>query len=358
MSLVLYVSGHGLGHATRELTILQSLPADIPLVIKTMSPEWHWRNELPGRDFEFVSASFDVGTVQHDSLQSDAAATLAAWNAVDAANQKRFAAEQNDLRQRGAKLIVSDVPSFPLTVASGMGLPSVCVANFTWADIYSELVQSAPGLAPVAEKLRAEYAQATLLLEAGFSVPMPYFPRRESVGLVARTGVDRMSELLDVLPPVARDKRLALVYAGDWGLPVPYAQLSRFAEWHFLSLGTPNAELPENWSVLPRTLMTHPDLVASVDLVVSKVGYGLVGECLTGGTPILYCPRTGFAEYPVIDDYLSTRSHGIRIPVEQFAAGDWDAVLRSVPARGTIPKEVAPGGEKAADRIAALYESL
>ena len=184
---------------------------------------------------------------------------------------------------------------------------------------------------------------------------MPYFGHRESVGLIARAGRDRRGAVLDALPGAARDKRLALVYAGDWGLPVPYTQLARFGDWHFLSLGAPNAELPPNWTVLSRSVMAHPDLVASVDVVASKVGYGLVGECLTGGTPIIYCPRTGFAEYPVIDAYLSPRPHGLRISAEAFLSGEWGDALGSVPARGTVPEETAPGGAVAADRIAALY---
>lgn len=358
MPLVLYVSGHGLGHATREITVLQSLPRDIPLVIKTASPQWHWRNELSGRNFDYVRTSFDVGTVQRDSLDSNASATLKEWRATDAENNARFRDECDDLRRRGAKLVVSDVPSFPLTVAAKIGVPSVCIANFTWADIYADLVVEEPALAPVAEKLRDEYAQATLHLEAGFALPMTYFSHWESVGIIARAGVDHRAELQVALPASARDKRLALVYAGNWGLPIPYARLSRFDNWHFLSLGNPNDDLPPNWSVLPRTLMSHPDLVASVDLVVSKIGYGLVGECLTAGTPILYCPRTGFAEYAVIDSYLSSRPHGIRISVESFASGEWGRTLDAVPSRGEIPKEDAPGGKKAAEHLTALYRAL
>lgn len=358
MSLVLYVSGHGLGHATREITVLQSLPPDIPLIIKTASPEWHWRNELAGRDFEYVNASFDVGTVQRDSLDSDAPATLAAWRAIEVRNREIFDDEQSDLLQRRAKLVISDVPSFPLTVAASIGIPSICVANFTWADIYADLIGEEPEFTEVAARLRDEYAQTTLHLEAGFALPMSYFPQRESVGIIARTGQERRAELLQALPPTARNKRLALVYAGNWGLPIPYSQLSRLDDWHFLSLGNPDESLPTNWSILPRTLMAHPDLVASVDVVVSKVGYGLVGECLTGGTPIIYCPRTGFAEYPVIDAYLSSRPHGIRVSVEEFACGDWGTILSAVPPRGTVPREAATGGERAANRIKSLYRAL
>lgn len=355
MCLLLYVSGHGLGHATREIAVLQALPADVPLVVKTLSPAWHWRNELPNRDLVIVPFAADVGTVQHDSLSSNAPATLTAWRERDAANKSAFAGECADALARGCRLVVSDVPSFGISVARTIGVPSVCVANFTWADIYRELAAQEPGLAPVAETLAAEYAGADLLLEAGLALPMGYFPRRESVGIIARTGVDRRDALLAALPAPARGKRVALVYAGDWGLPVPWERLTHFDEWHFVSLGSPAGALPPNWTVVGRDLMAHPDLVASADLVVSKVGYGIAGECLTGGTPLLFCPRTGFAEYPVIAEYLARSGRGVLLFAEAFASADWGEALDAVPERGTLAREIAPGAGRAAARIREMY---
>ena len=87
MALVAYVSGHGLGHSAREVTILRDLPAEIPLYVKTAAPEWFWRTEVK-RPFTLIPESFDVGCLQTDSVTVDRAATKAAWLAQNQRDRK------------------------------------------------------------------------------------------------------------------------------------------------------------------------------------------------------------------------------------------------------------------------------
>ena len=130
MCVVAYVSGHGFGHAAREIEILRRLPPEIPLIIKSASPEWFWRQTM-SRPFTFVSAAFDVGCIQHDSLRIDVPETLRAWQEIEARNRERVESEKEDLRRRGAKVVLSDVAAFPLTVAALLGIPGILVVNFT-----------------------------------------------------------------------------------------------------------------------------------------------------------------------------------------------------------------------------------
>jgi len=275
---------------------------------------------------------------------------------MESRNAARADEERADLERRGTRLIVTDVPSFPLRLAARLGVPGVCVANFTWADIYAELGEGAePGLAPVADALAAEYAQADLLLDAGLSLPMPYFPHRANVGVVVRPHQDRRGELARLLG-VEENKRLALLYVGSWGLPLPWPRLETFApDWHFISLSPPPVPIA-NLTVLPQTALRHPDLVASVDAVISKPGYGLVSECLSAGTPFLYCPRTGFAEYAALDAALSAWPGGARLSAADFLAMNWRAALEQVPPRGAVPKVFTNGGVRAAALLTQIYQ--
>jgi hypothetical protein len=352
--VVAYVSGHGFGHAAREVEILRRLPADIPLVVKSASPEWFWRQEVR-RPFEFVADAFDVGCVQHDSIRIDNSATLAAWQAVDARNREREGAEAEDLRRRGARVVVSDVAAFPLVLADRLGIPAVLIANFTWADIYAEFIGEEPGFAAVVEDLTEQYRRTTLCLDTDLALPMPYLPRKERVGLVCRPGHPRRDELLAHLGPAAAvGKRLALVYLGSWGYPLAYERLESFRDWHFLSLDAPPVPVA-NWSVVPRDLMGHPDMVASVDLVVSKPGYGIVAECLSLGTPFLYCPRPGFAEYAAMDAVLSAWPGGLPVSQEAFLSLEWGDLLARVPDRTDVPAFSVNGGPRSAHIIADFY---
>lgn len=355
MCVVAYVSGHGFGHSARQVEILRHLPAYIPLVVKTAAPEWFWRAELP-RPFELVADTFDAGCVQKDSLTVDVTATLAAYESVRAKNETRITNEVEDLRVRGARVVVTDVASFPLAVARTVGIPGVCVANFTWADIYGEYQNDAPAFAPLVRELEVQYAQTSLLLDAALSLPMPYFPHRESVGLVARTGRDERDRLIAALPPAVQTKRIALVYLGNWGFPIPYEKMAHIDGWHFVSLDDAPVPLP-NWTRVPRDLMAHPSLVASVDAVVSKAGYGLCGECLAHGTPLLYPRRAGFAEFAALHAALSQWAGGLFVPESDFLSADFGPHLSRVPRRGETPALPAPGGENAAARIAALWEA-
>ncbi len=352
MCVVAYVSGHGFGHSAREVEVLRRLPPEIPLVVKTAAPEWFWREEVQ-RPFELVPDAYDVGCLQTNSLDVAAAATYDAYREVAARNEARRSEEEVDLRRRGARVVITDVPSFPLTIAAHLGLPGLCVANFTWTDIYAGLVDAEPRFMPVVVELEREYALATLLLDADLSLPMPYFPHRERIGLVARPHRERRDELVALLG-VEQTKRLALVYAGNWGLPLPWERLQTFTDWHFVSLAAPPVSVA-NLTVLPRRALPHADLVASVDLVISKAGYGLVGECLSAGTPLLYCPRPDFAENTALDAALSAWPGGLRASAEDFLAAHWEPFLKQVPPRGAVPRYTADGGENASGIIARFH---
>jgi hypothetical protein len=353
MCIVAYVSGHGFGHSAREVEILRRILPDIPLVVKTVAPEWFWREEM-GRPFEYVPDSFDVGCIQQDSIRVDVPATRDAWQEMYARNQTRRESEAADLKRRGAKIVVTDVAPFPLGIASELGIPALCVANFTWADIYAGYIAEEPAFGPVVARMEAEYAQA-ICLEADLALPMPYFHQKENVGLVARPYTARRKELLAQLGQEAAGKRLALVYLGNWGFPIPFERLEVFSDWQFLSLSPPPVPV-RNWSVVGRDWMRHSDLVASVDLVITKPGYGIVGECLHAGTPLLYCSRPNFAEYAALDSVLRQWPGGRFLEEKAFLEVAWKAILEGIPAPGTVPGLSAPGGENAAATILSYYK--
>jgi hypothetical protein len=354
MCVVAYVSGHGFGHAAREVEVLRRLPSDIPLIVKTVSAEWFWRAEMR-RPFTYVGESFDVGCVQHDSLTLDIPATLAAYREREAANAARFDAEVQFLRVSGARVVLTDVPSFPLTVAARAEIPGICLSNFTWADIYDALTGVEPAFGPIAERLRGEYQTATLCLDADLSLPMPYFLRREPTGLISRSGTARREDLMALLPAAARGKRIALLYLGNWGYPLAYERLTELRDCHFLSFEEPPVPVA-NWTALARSAdWPHPDLVASVDFVVSKPGYGLTAECLATGTPLVYMPRPEFAEYPALRRALQAWSGGVEMPRADFLALRWNLTLARVPSRSAVARLPAEGGGVAAARILDFY---
>ena len=76
--LVYYISGHGFGHASRSIELVNALLAlapQLPIHIRTGAPRWLFDLTVRG-PFEFTALVTDPGVVQHDSLSLDAAETI------------------------------------------------------------------------------------------------------------------------------------------------------------------------------------------------------------------------------------------------------------------------------------------
>jgi hypothetical protein len=50
MPVVFYISGHGLGHASRDIEVMRALLArrpDLPIVVRTSAPRWLFERTAP-----------------------------------------------------------------------------------------------------------------------------------------------------------------------------------------------------------------------------------------------------------------------------------------------------------------------
>ena len=73
MTIVFYISGHGLGHASREIEVINSVTGrrpDIRIVVRTTAPRWFLDNAARG-PIELQEVEVDTGVVQVDSLRLD-----------------------------------------------------------------------------------------------------------------------------------------------------------------------------------------------------------------------------------------------------------------------------------------------
>ena len=325
--LCYYVTGHGFGHAIRTTQILKALPPEMPLIIKTTAPERLFREELPGREFEYVPSEYDCGCLQSDSVIVLRRETLARYAEIAQRNLKRLPDEIAFLHERNVQCIVSDIPSFPLLAGHEAGLPSIAVANFTWHDIYSEYAET-PEDAALLAQMASEYASATLGLVTPLDLPstLRLFPNAERVPLVARRGKpirDILTQALDI----PGEKHLALLYLGGWGLAIDWQALEQQADWVFL-LDSPLPQPIANARAFDPGVLRYADVAASVDAVVSKAGYGTVTECIANSVPLIYLPRQGFAEHEALVLGMNKWGGGIEISEQAFHAGDWSDALR------------------------------
>ncbi len=353
--LCYYVTGHGFGHAVRTTQILKALPPDLPFIVKTTAPERLFREELPEREFEYVPAEYDCGCLQTDSVTVLQRETLTRYGRIARRNHAHLPDEIAFLKGRGVRCVVSDTASFPLYAAREAGIPSAAVANFTWHDIYAEYAETPEDFLLLAQ-MASEYAAATVGLITPLSLPSTpdVFSQTERVPLVARRG-SSIREAFTRANGIPAGKHLALLYLGGWGLEIHWRALEQFTDWVLL-LDRPLPEPIANARVFDPHKLRYADIVASVDTVVSKAGYGTVTECIANSIPLIYLPRHGFAEQDALVLGMNKWGGGIAISEAEFHAGDWADALQSALAARPDPHSFQTNGtEVIAQKLMELH---
>jgi UDP:flavonoid glycosyltransferase YjiC (YdhE family) len=343
LTIVFYISGHGLGHASREIEVVDAISrrrGDVRFIIRSAAPPWLF--ELSARaGVEIQPFDADTGVAQIDSLRLDERETARRAAAFYRDLDRRVEAEAVFLREGGAALVVGDIPPLAFSAAARAGLPSIAIGNFTWDWIYRgypAFDTAAPGVIDV---IRDAYAHATralrLPMHGGFE-PMAGVTR--DIPFIARRSVRDPEETRRVLG-VSHGRPLVLASFGGYGLRLPYDVI---AESGRLTVIASPRQTPHGTS--------YPDLVAAADVVVSKPGYGIISECVANDTALLYTSRGHFVEYEVLTAAMPVVLRCRYIPQEDLLAGRWadhvEALLRQPP---PPERPRVDGAEVAAEKI-------
>lgn len=340
--LVFYISGHGFGHATRNLEVIRQIlekRRDVHIVIRSSVPRPFLERSLPGT-VDLQLCETDTGVVQIDSLQIDEEETARRADSFYRNFAARVENEAEALNRLDARLVVGDIPPLAFAAAARAGLPSIAVANFTWDWIYESyprFEQRAPGTLTT---MRRAYATASLALRLPFSGgfhPMRTVTR--DVPLIARRSRRNRDSTrrilnLDGLRPVI------LVSLGGHGATLPFDEIARQNDAtlvvtdHELAEGRGDSADGRLRHFTREALASHDlryeDLVAAADIVVSKPGYGIVSECIANEVALLYTSRGPFAEQEVLVAGMQPVLRCRFIPQEELRAGHWGAAIRAL----------------------------
>ncbi len=360
-----YISGHGFGHAIRQIALINTLRArapDVSIVVRTAAPEWLFTRTACGAS-TVIAGETDTGVVQIDSLRLDVPESIRRARAFFDRFDEHVRREAALLRSHGAQLVVSDAPPLACAAAAAAKVPSVVCANFTRDWIYRAYAEQ-PGADEVAHRSGAAYAAAhagwRLPLHGGFEtidpiVDLPFIARHARM---APNGTALRAQL--GLPSC---RPLLLVSFGGYGVDhLPVDRLDCLTDWDIVltSRGLPAVAVPDHVHVLAEEALygagfRYEDLVAAVDVVMTKPGYGIISDCVATDTALLYTSRGRFAEYDVMVAEMPRYLRCQYLELEAFEAGAWREALRALTeTTSTPPPARTDGAEIAAGRIAEL----
>ncbi len=357
---VFYVSGHGFGHASRDVEVINALQTTAGPPIRTVirssvAPDLLSRT-VRG-PYELRPGACDSGIVQSSSVAHDDGASVREALAFYATFDDRIAAEANALAQDQVALIVGDIPPLAFEVAERLHVPGIALGNFSWTWIYEgsrEFMRDAGALVP---RMRQAYAKATLALELPFAGGFDVFPRVRRIPLVARRpSRDRRSTRTHFGLPLHRP--IALLSFGGYGLgSLDLTRLDCLDTWTIATTdrSAPDAPRHPHVTVLAedsfRGGFRYEDLVASVDVVVTKPGYGIIAECIATATPMLYTSRGEFREYDLLVSQLPGYVKSRFISQTDLFAGQWRDALTELTAAPPPPLRMATDGAEVVARL-------
>lgn len=357
--LVVYVTSHGFGHLNRAVAVINRMPSAVPVTIRSHPNLFaHWRERLR-RPADLEAHESDAGAVNPagDSAVTDGPATLALAARVHAESMARLDDEVARLADSRAAAVLCDAPAVPLVAARRAGVPGFLLANFTWAEIYAPHARKLGGEAlGFVTEVRRAYRQATAVFRAEPALAMVDFAPDKviNVGMVVTPGRDRRAELRQALG-LGPTEKVVSFYVGRYGqADLDWDRLAALgrAGVHFVGFHpAPVGPLP-NLHVVPAETWTGADLAASADAIVAKAGYGSVCEAMVAGTPMIYPPRTGFAEHRALDRALRRWGGGLPATARAFASFRIEPLLgRAFSLRPGPPPFAADGAARVAERI-------
>lgn len=344
MRVAIIASAHGFGHVGRQLAVVEmllELGHEVRLYTAAPPELLRIRGERRAGQLEVVPWRVDVGLVQSDSLTHDLEATRGRW----AEAVGRIDALADDLR--GCDRALVDIAPTGLEACRRAGVPVVAVGNFDWAWIYEHY-------APLREFVPQMRA---------WQAPHP------GLALAPGPGLHGFSTVRSVQAPLARRD----VAADEGDIAVPGGRPPRFASLGsgrrvlvaFGGLGLDDLEswLPRlpgvTWMVAPPLARVMRDdvayvegvpfvrLLAAVDAVLTKPGYGIVAEAMLCGTRLCWVDRGEFPEAPYLEAAMYARG-------DEKVQGGKAGVAAAITAALAAPSPAAVEGTATVDVVRAI----
>jgi hypothetical protein len=364
-AIVFYISGHGFGHASRSIEVINAILAKRPetrVGVRTAAPRWLFDLTVKGK-VTFGTLECDTGVVQSDALTLDEADSIRRASSFHSDLVTRAASETRVLRELGAGLIVGDIPPLAFAVGAAAGIPSVGLGNFTWDWVYYPRVRLAPSLLPA---IRGAYAKASMALRLPMSGGFESFSNVKDIPFVARHAGKTREEVCKTLK-IPADKPIVLVSFGGYGLPsLEIDTLAKFRKYTVVNTAnvplsrarkdTPPAERKGSYISINEEAMydagvRYEDLVGAADAVVSKPGYGIISECIANETAILYTSRGHFPEYEVLLEEMPKYLRSAFIGHDELFSGKWETALDKLLAQPKPKKKPETNGADVAADI-------
>ena len=304
----------------------------------------------------------DAGACQRNAFMVDSKKTLESYQEFHKDREKLWEQERDWLVESKCDVVLSDIVPCAFKAAKMANIPSICLSNFTWDFIYKSFDEMSTANASNAyhqmvEELENDYEASSLYLRLPGACPCG--PKLEALAIdipiisrKCRNSAEDVRKSLNI----SSSAKVCLVMLGGHQLGIEDFDIgeTRLPDG-WICLLTSSTLLDANCSDLDSkfkvisNLAYMPDVINCADVVVGKIGFGTVGECLSCKTPLVYVKRENFAEEKYLRDLLHECGAGMEISLETFVSGNWFHFLEG--ASKLEVKEISTNGAQVASEL-------
>lgn len=326
------ISGHGYGHAAQVVPVLNALGKYVPnlnTILRTTVPAMFFRDRLT-IPWELQSVQQDVGCIQKGPLEINVQATWTAHVQFHAEWKRRMAEEVTAIRAATPAVILANTPYLAASAGTQAGVPVVALANFTWIDALTPFAEAQQRHhKAILEAMQDSYRHAHLALRVAPGLPLTAFSKVVDIGPIAETCHSHREDIRKQLGVNDSERLVLLAFGGIALNSVPWEAMERIQDYHFIVSSPPDRPSPRIHlaSTLSHSFST---LMASVDVVMTKPGYGTIVEAVTLGVPVVYVRRYNFADEAPLVEFLHRYGRGHELSLTDFQAGNWQPALDAI----------------------------
>ncbi len=348
--LLVTISSHGLGHLAQTAPVLNALRRLVPglrLTVASLLPEPRLRARIDG-EFDIEPRALDFGFEMEDAFRIAREPSARAYRDFHSHWSERVAEAAAWMERLQPDLLLANAAYLPMAAAAQQGIPAYGMSSLNWADLLAHVYAAEPWMPPVHAQMLQAYRSARAFIKLTPGMDMPDLSNGQWVAPVARLGRRRRAELRERCG-VAADAKLLLVAFGGVDARLPMEDWRCPTGLHWL--------VPAAWCIdRPSVSAIEPlgwdfsDLIASVDALIGKPGYGTFVETACNGTPMLYAARPGWPEQDALIPWLHRHARAREVSEALLRRGDLADELEAL---WQLPAPV-PVQPRGADEVAAL----
>lgn len=312
-SIFVAVSDHGLGHVSQVIPVINELDRrneGLLVTIQTAGNHSTIADRITA-SIQFIEESADIGMIMDDALTVNVAENMAAYKGFHSGWERRLQRELQIIQSVNPDIILCDVPYLPLVCAKVLGIPSVAMCSLNWADVLAAYAADDTCLMRIVESIKNAYRCTNLFLQPEPSMPMPWLRNRRKIGSVGVKYEGNRRELVRQIG-IPVDSRIVLIALGGIEVSLPIEDLPKIEKVFWVVKD--GLRLDRSDVIAIESLdLPFGKLLASVDAVVTKPGYGIFVEAVSNQIPVLYFERGDWPEEPYLSTWLEEKGIGMKI---------------------------------------------